>query len=209
MGLLANLLIASVLAQADVPPVPGLCSAPVPKNRETPGCYKTGEIQLIDAPDAIYWHIYEFPSRDAAISEGARHRWAAVTEIHSRTWLYILGGPTESFAGGIPRAVIGPLKVQPGIQIAHFAAAIFPPGMRTRVHSHPGPEAFYVVEGQQCMETPTDRQMIPAGGTYIVERGPHIQAAPGGRRNLVLILAPEGAASVIPGGNWRPTSFCD
>ena len=80
--------------------------------------------------------------------------------------------------------------------------------MQTRVHSHPGPEAFYVVEGEQCMETPSDRRLIPAGGTYVVESGPHIQAAPNGRRNLVLILAPSGQPAVIPGGNWRPTGFC-
>ena len=61
---------------------------------------------------------------------------------------------------------------------AHFAKAIFPPGMRTQVHSHPVPEAFYIVEGEQCMETPTHKPEIQAGGTYIVPGGPHLQAAP-------------------------------
>lgn len=58
------------------------------------------------------------------------------------------------------------------------------------------------------METPTDKRRITAGGTYVVERGPHIQAAPTGRRNLVLILSPKGQPAVIPGGDWRPTGFC-
>lgn len=207
--LLPHMLMAAVLAQADLPPVPGLCSAPVPTNMEAPGCYKTGEIELVGAPSAIHWHIHEYPTLAAATSEAKRHRWASVTQIHSRTWLYVLGGPAEKVKGGARRAVIGPLTVSPGIQTAHFAEAIFPPGMRTRVHSHPGPEAFYVVEGQQCMESPTDRRMIAAGGTYIVENGLHMQAAPRGRRNLVLILAPKGTPSVRPGGDWKPTSFCD
>lgn len=206
--LLQTLLLAAMITQVDVPPVPGLCSAPVPGDGDTPGCYKTGEIELFGAPSTIYWHIYEFPTQGAAIAEARRHRWATITQIHSRTWLYVLGGSAEPVTGGTQRAVIGPLAVAPGNQTAHFAESVFPPGMRTRVHHHPGPEAFYVVEGEQCMESPTDRRLISAGGTYIVESGPHIQAAPRGRRNLVLILAPTGSASVMPGGDWEPSAFC-
>lgn len=207
--LLAELIAAIMIGQASVPPVPGLCSAPVPANRDASGCYKTGEIELADPPTTIYWHIHEFPARNAAMAEVSRHRWATVTEIHSRVWLYVLGGSGETVVGGTQRAVIGPLNVQRGVQVAHFAASVFPPGMRTRVHQHPGPEAFYVVEGQQCMESPTEQRVIPAGGTYIVDGGLHVQAAPLGRRNLVLILAPKGMASVVPGGDWQPTDFCD
>lgn len=204
-----GLLIAAVVAQADVPPVPGLCSAPVPENRETPGCYKTGEIELIGAPSAIFWHIFEFPTLAAASAEARHHRWASVTQIHSRIWLYVLGGSAERVSGGTQLAVIGPLQVAPGVQTAHLAASIFPPGMRTRVHTHPGPEAFYVVEGRQCMESPTGRRVVAAKESYIVANGPHLQTAPQGRRNLVLILAPKGTPSVRPGGNWKPTGFCD
>ena len=93
-----------------------------------------------------------------------------------------------------------------GAVTAHFSEAIFPPGMRTRVHSHPGPEAFYAVEGEQCMETPTDRRNIAAGGTYVVPEGPHLQAAPHGRRNLVLIVAPKGPPFVTPGATGSPAT---
>ncbi|TRW14902.1 cupin domain-containing protein [Glacieibacterium frigidum] len=201
-------LLAAAMAQPDVPPVPGLCTAPVPANPETPGCYRTGQIDLTSAPSEIYWQIHEFPTEAAASAEARRHRWASVAQAHSRSWLYVLGGPSEAVGGGTRRAMIGPLKVPAGAVTAHFAEAIFPPGMQTRVHSHPGPEAFYVVEGEQCMESPTDKRLIQAGGTYIVEGGPHLQAAPKGRRNLVLILAPAGQPQIIPGGNWQPTGFC-
>lgn len=207
---LTPLLLAFILLQAEGPPVPGLCSAPVPANRDAPGCYQTGEIDLIGAPPSLYWHVYETASLDAAQIEALRHQWAAVAQAHSRTWLYVLGGPEESVGGGAQRrALIGPLSVPEGPVTAHFSEAIFPPGMRTRVHSHPGPEAFFVVEGEQCMETSSDEILIPAGGTYIVPGGPHLQAAPHGRRNLVLILAPKDAPFVVPGGGgWSPTGFC-
>lgn len=205
---LSILFMAAAVGLADVPPVPGLCSLPVPENREAPGCYKTGEIDLADAPGEIFWHVYQYETLAEATSEAGRHRWAAVAEAHSRNWLYVLGDELELVGGGARRAVIGPLHLGTGPSTAHFSEAIFPPGMQTRVHSHPGPEAFYVVEGEQCMETPTDRRLIPAGGTYIVERGPHLQAAPKGRRNLVLIVAPKGQPAVVPGGNWQPIGYC-
>lgn len=207
--LLPMLLMAAAVAQADVPPVPGLCAAIVPADRETPGCYQTSELDLANAPATLYWHILEYPTQAAAIAESARHRWAAVAAAHSRFWLYILGEPVEATVGGVERAVVGPLMVPLGPAVAHFSEAIFPPGMRTRIHSHPGPEAFYIVEGEQCMETPTDRRKIGTGGTYVVPGGVHLQAAPLGRRNLVLIIAPKGAPFVIPGGGqWTPTGFC-
>lgn len=199
----------AAVSETNVPPVPGLCMAPVPVDHDMPGCYQTGTIELDGAPPNIFWQIYEFSTLEAAQSEAARHRWASVAEAHSKVWLYVIGDQFENVRGGVKRAGIGPLAVPPGTSTAHFSEAIFPPGMRTRVHSHPGPEAFYVVAGEQCMETPSDKRMIPAGGTYVVESGPHIQAAPKGRRNLVLILAPKGLSAVVPGGEWKPTSFCD
>lgn len=207
--LLSLLLLAAADPQPATPPVPGLCAAPVPTDKDSPGCYQTNSVELGDGLGNLYWHILEFQTEATAQTEARRHRFAAVTTIHGRTWLYVLGSETEAVDGGVRRAAIGPLKVPAGRVTAHFSEAIFRPGMRTRVHSHPGPEAFYVVEGEQCMETPTQKQLLPAGTSFIVGGGPHLQAAPRGRRNLVLILAPSGAPFVIPGGDWTPTGFCD
>ena len=74
------LLIAAALVQAPVPPVPGLCVAPMPADPDTPGCYKTGQLELLDAPRELYWHLHEFPSLAAAASEAARHRWASIAQ---------------------------------------------------------------------------------------------------------------------------------
>jgi quercetin dioxygenase-like cupin family protein len=86
--------------------------------------------------------------------------------------------------------------------------SIFTPGMRTRVHSHPGPEAFYVVDGEQCVETPKARQKLRAGDTFIVAPGPHVQAAAKGRRNLTLALYPAGSAWMTLETSWTPSQFC-
>ena len=207
--LLSLLLFAGAEPQSIPAPVPGLCTAPVPPDRNTPGCYQTNTVDLGEGHQRLYWHIVEFPTEAAAEMEAQKHRFAAVTQIHRRIWLYVLGDATVGVEGGVRRAAIGPLTVPAGPVTAHFSEAIFPPGMRTRVHSHPGPEAFYVVEGEQCMETPTAKEVLAAGTSYIVSAGPHLQAAPRGRRNLVLIIAPTGEPFVIPDGAWTPTGFCD
>jgi len=202
------LVLAATAALADVPPVPGLCTAPVPAAPETPGCYQTGQLDLTGAPATVFWHVVQFPTPAAARAEAERHRWSTLAQAHDRTWLHVLGSASERVRGGTQRAVIGPLHRPAGAVTAHFAESIFPPGMRTRVHAHPGPEAFYVVAGEQCMDSPSGQRVVPAGDTYIVAQGLHVQAAPKGRRNLVLILAPQGQPAVIPGGAWKPTGFC-
>ncbi len=207
--LAAIFLTTAVLAQADVPPVPGRCVDPMPSNKEAPGCYQTGRIDLAGAPASLFWQLHEFPTPAAARKEAKRHRWASVAEAHSRTWLHVLASEQEIVKGGQRRAMVGPLRVPAAPAVAYFAESIFPPGMQTRVHAHPGPEAFYVVDGEQCMESPAEKRLLVAGNAYIVEEGPHLQAAPKGRRNLVLILAPAGQPPIQVGNQWQPTGFCE
>lgn len=66
--------------------------------------------------------------------------------------------------------------------------SLFPPGMRTRVHSHSGPEAFYVIDGEQCTATPAGERRTRVGESTVVTAGAHLQAAPRGRRSMVMIL---------------------
>ena len=115
-----------------------------------------------------------------------------------------------TITAGDRQAVIGPLRrPDTGPLVVRFLESIFPPGMKTRAHAHPGPEAFYVVEGQQCMDSPTAQARIGAGESYILEGGPHLQAAPTGRRNLVALLLPTQEPWMSLSPEWTPTDYCD
>jgi mannose-6-phosphate isomerase-like protein (cupin superfamily) len=81
--------------------------------------------------------------------------------------------------------------------------------MRTRVHAHSGPEAFYVVSGVQCVETPTQHRMIRAGETFVVPEGPHFQSSPTGRRSLVLVIHSAAEPWMTPRTDWAPGAFCN
>lgn len=204
------ILLAAAVNWADAPPVPGRCAAPAAENAGKPGCFLTAELRIDAAPAELWWHIFEFPSTEATAPAAAGKRWAVVTGSHGRSWLHVLGGHEEQAAGATRRARIGPLSTSSeGRPItARFIESIFTPGMRTRVHAHPGLEAFYVLDGEQCMETPQTRGKLRAGETFIVPVGPHVQAAAKGRRNIALVLHAPDAAWMTMAPGWSPSQYC-
>lgn len=201
-------LIAAMAAQA-VPPVPGACTEPASAHAGEPGCYLSAEIAIPAPPPALYWHIVPAASEAEARALARRHAWSAAVPAHRRWWVHVLAAEA-ALPGLPPHPVAGPLAAGGGKPLsARFMESWFPPGMRTRVHAHAGPEVFYVVDGEQCTETPAERRLIRAGEHYTVAGGPHLQAAPHGRRSLVLILAPAGAPWMRLADEWRGTGFCD
>lgn len=206
MLVLAEILTA-LLAATTQAAVPGLCTAPAAEYVGEPGCYLAAELDIGDVNSTAYWHLYTFKTAAAARSEAARHRHAVVIEAHGKVWLNLLGSADEKVEGGEKQTVIGPLAV-PARGHARILESWFPPGMITRTHSHPGPEVFYVVDGEQCVETPKGQQRIRAGEHYVVEAGPHLQAAPQGRRSLVLLLVSATAPWMQLEPDWKPTGLC-
>lgn len=198
---------------APVPEVPGGCMSPAAANVGRPGCFLSAELAITDTAPELFWHIYAFADARRAAVEAGRHRWAEVVPAHDRTWLFVIDSQPRidvALVPGVARAAtVGPLRNRPGRAVrARFMESLFSPGMRTRVHSHSGPEAFFVVDGEQCVETPTRRHMVMPGESFIVDSGPHLQASPAGRRSLVLVLAPVGDPWIVLEDGWIPSGFC-
>lgn len=203
----STLLLAALAAQAS-PAVPGGCTDAARDNVGKPGCYLSAELAITSPPVLLYWHIVPAPSEAVARDWARRYAWASAVNAHRRWWLYVLS--ERAAERGLPRHhVAGPLRIDRGRPVvARFMESWFPPGMRTRVHTHAGPEAFYVIDGEQCTETPTERRTIRANESYIVAGGPHLQAAPKGRRSVVLILAPSGSPWMQLDDQWSGTGYC-
>ena len=192
-------------------PIPGQCAEPARENAGQPGCFLAAELRLEDPPGEIRWHLFHFPDEASARAEAARHRWSTVTFAHERVWLHVLSDQAEvTVAGGEAVAAVGPMRLPGGGPVvARFLESIFPPGMLTRDHSHPGPEAFHVVDGVQCVETPEGQRLIRAGESWHMPGGtPHVQGAPAGRKNLVLVLARAGEPWMDVEPGWASTGSC-
>ncbi|TMG83159.1 MAG: cupin domain-containing protein [Betaproteobacteria bacterium] len=94
---------------------------------------------------------------------------------------------------------------------AQYMVAVFTPGMTTPVHRHPGPEAWYTLSGEVCLETPNGKVVGRAGESTIVPAGPPMKLTATGtekRRSLVLILHETSEPSGILASDWTPKGLC-
>jgi quercetin dioxygenase-like cupin family protein len=164
---------------------------------------------LGDTP--VYWHISRFPTREAAVS--AAPPSGTVVEAFDTVWLYVVAPAGSLPTGGERVAAIGPLPLRSGISYsAQYMEATFQPGMQTRVHRHPGPEAWYTISGEMCLETPEGAMVGRAGGEpVIVREGLPMQLTATGtdvRRGLVLVLHTSSDPASVPASDWQPTGLC-
>jgi quercetin dioxygenase-like cupin family protein len=86
--------------------------------------------------------------------------------------------------------------------------SVFTPGMTAPAHTHAGPEAWYTLAGETCLETPDGKQVGRAGGQYvIVPGGPPMHLTATGieiRRALVLILDESAKPATTLVHDWTP-----
>ena len=192
-------------------PVPGGCAVPRTGPHDAVGCHLAGTEPFGAAPATpLFWHIDRYPTRQAA--EAARRAHGTVAEAHGQVWLFTLADSAWRPAGGERVARVGPLPVTPGrTYAAHYLEGVVPPGARTPVHRHAGPEAWYVLAGAQCLETPDGARLVRAGESYVVPEGPPMLLAGTGaatRRTLALVLHDATQPWTIPAPDWTPTGRC-
>ena len=200
----------------------GLCETPVADRKAEEGCYTTASLDLGAAPaGAIFWHLDTFPTRAAAeVARGAR---GIVVDSHHKTWLFTIAEEGWRPAGGERVATVGPLVVDAGTPYtAHYLETVIPAGFqdgRGNGHRHPGPEAWFVLAGGQCLETPNGVMTASAGQTMLAPEGWPMAIASLGtetRRSIVLILHRSAEPAVMaidarpdaPHAHWTPKGLC-
>ena len=117
-------------------------------------------------------------------------------------------------SGGVRVAEIGPLTLSSVAEYtARYMEAIFTPGMTSSVHRHPGPEVWYTLTGETCLETSEGRTVGRAGGQHVIVPGglPMHLTATGTdiRRALVLILYDSSQPAATPANDWIPKGLCN
>jgi quercetin dioxygenase-like cupin family protein len=193
--------------------LPGRCEAPVSERMGTIGCYVVANQPLGSLPDVpLFWHVYVFPNRAAA--DAAKAPWSTIVEAFDKIWLFSVAPRDWHAASGEPVAVVGPLaQVIDKSYTARYLEGVVPPGERTPVHTHAGPEAWYLVAGAQCLETPEGATVAHAGESVVVREGlPMILSSVGTevRRTFTLVLHDSAKpwTMVMQGDEWRPAGRC-
>ena len=98
----------------------------------------------------LFWRIENFSS--ASEAEAAATPWSLSVQAAGKVWLFTLGAPGRASERGSRVAEVGPIpRVDAGEYLLRINEATGAPGSETSVHSHPGSEAFYVLQGQQSI----------------------------------------------------------
>jgi quercetin dioxygenase-like cupin family protein len=187
------------------------CKTPEPgKKPGRYGCTILAQRTVQKLPKGpLFLYLVAFPSRAAA--EAAAGPTSVVAEAEGRSWVFTLarddGGPWR----GELVAQVGPLEI-PRLKAytIEVATAVLPPGSRSRVHTHAGPEAWYMVAGEQCLETPSGARRAAAGQGMTQGGYTPMQLVVTGkvvRRALVVVVhdADQGFGSP---SEWKPRGLC-
>ena len=191
--------------------IPGGCDVPASRRSGETGCYLVTTMPLGALPTAaVYWHLYRYSSRAGA--EAAKGVNSTVVDSLGHIWVYTIAAQEWRPTAGERMAVLGPLEVSPGRQYtARYMEAIFAPGMQTSVHRHSGAEAWYVLEGAQCLETPDRIIVAKAGEGAVVPEGPPMALSGIGgdvRRSVLLVLHESSQPWMTVTSDWTPAGRC-
>jgi len=185
---------------------------PISERTAEAGCWITAHSVLGKLPKApLFWHLDTYATRSAA--DAAKGPRGTVVESLGRVWLLTVDTAGWRPSGGERVAEIGPLPVTDDARYAaQYMEAVFTPGMTAPAHRHSGPEAWYTVTGETCLETPSGKMIGRAGGSQvIVPGGPPMHLTATGsetRRALVLILHDSTQPPTTPEHDWKPLGLC-
>jgi len=161
--------------------------------------------RLSDGP--VFWHLDVYPTRAAA--ETAKGPRGTVIESLGKVWLFTIAEANWQPAAGVRIAKIGPLPVTPNVEYtAVYLEGIFDPGTEAPIHMHSGPEVFYALTGDTCLETPAG---VVTGREIIVKGGPPMLLVATGtarRRGVALILHDSSQPATTLVHDWTPKGLC-
>lgn len=111
---------------------------------------------------SLFWRIENFASLSQA--QAAAGTWSLAAESAGKVWLFTLGPAGESSTGGVKVAEVGPIPPVAAPQyLLRINLASGPPGSMTPVHTHPGSEAFFVLNGEQSIRGPHGVMRVQSG----------------------------------------------
>jgi quercetin dioxygenase-like cupin family protein len=176
------------------------------------GCQLLARPEIAGLPaDSVYWHVTTFPTFPEA--QSAKAPRDVITEAGGRIWLSRFGSVADTLARGTRVASVGPLSLpRAASHRVELYYVVMPAGMYTFVHTHSGPEAWYILEGEQCLETPLGTARARAGeGSVAPPGGTPMRLTNNGEgvRRALFIVVHDPAFPWTTPSDWRPTGSCD
>ena len=164
--------------------------------------------------DPIVLRLEKFPTAEAA--QSAASPASAVVEAAGKIWLLTLGSKGERSQAGIFVTEIGPIPSIPAAPSyeLYIAEADFGPGMNPAVskavHTHSGPEIWYLFTGEQCLETPNGIQRAKAGeGMFAPANTPmQLNITGTSSRDALFVIVHDAGKPATTVSDWQPKGDC-
>jgi len=186
---------------------------PVSQRTQEEGCYVLANDALDTLPAGpLYWHLYTYPNM-AAASQAKETSTETVVMSFGKAWLFNIAPAGWKPSSGERVAVIGPLPVPPAKKyFARYMESVEASTVTgTPVHTHPGPEAWYLLNGAQCLRTPKATFVIHAGQSGFVPGDEPMALKPAGpqaRHSIVLVLHDASLPWRTKTDAWTPQTPC-
>jgi quercetin dioxygenase-like cupin family protein len=150
------------------------------ENKPLPGTLK----------EPLFWHIDRFASGERA--RAAVGSTSIAFGAHGTWWLMSIESKTSAHHGGqhVALAKLPPLPPAQKYSMLVMSAYI-PSGLTSRVHTHSGVEGFFVVDGNQCLETSARTYKMSKGEILVIPAGVVMRLVATGskpRRALAVIV---------------------
>jgi mannose-6-phosphate isomerase-like protein (cupin superfamily) len=141
---------------------------------------------------------------------------SAVVEAAGKVWLFTLGPKGERSQGATFVAEIGPVPPVPpaASYVLEILEAEHGPELSAevarRVHIHPGSEIFYLLTGEQCLETPNGTTRARAGEGMVAPANTPMQLNIIGSSKLdsFFVVVHDSMKPRVAPSDWQPKGTC-
>ena len=187
------------------------CKRLAPGKKPAPiGCTILAQRTVQELPHGpLFWYLVAFPTRAAA--EAAGGPTSVVADAEGRSWVFTIapddGGPWR----GELVAQVGPLELpRMKAYTIEVAVAVLPPGSQSRVHTHAGPEAWYMLAGEQCLETPSGARRAGPGQGMAQAGYTPMQLVVTGKvvRHALVVVVHDADKGWGSPSDWKPSGRC-
>jgi quercetin dioxygenase-like cupin family protein len=160
--------------------------------------------------DTVVWNVQAFATRPGA--ESQMTPTSAVIEMDNMFWLLNVAPTVSRQPHALQATAIRPIPLPPAKSYEIiFAYVAVPPGAHSAIHVQSGPEAWYVLAGSQCVETPDTVLHIGQGAGGMVPADTPLYLVATGttmRRAFFVIVHDAERPFYTEIDSWHPRGKC-
>jgi len=158
----------------------------------------------------LVWRFESFPTLKAAQDAGTTA--SVVVEAAGKVWLLTLGAKGGHSKGGTVVAeteLLPPIPPGPSYEIV-VAEADLGPEANVMTHKHSGPETWYLLSGEQCLELPNRALRARVGGTMSApaETPMKLNIVGPGKRDALFLIVHDSSKPFNTFLDWNPEGLC-